>query len=155
MSHEPSPKALRVLLVDDEPLLRTALGRLLKVAGIEVLSAGNGVEALGVLRDEDVDLVLSDVRMPVLDGPGLLRALAASPEAPPLVFITGYGDLGEQELLTLGARAVLGKPVGMRQLVAAVTTWATPTRAPAPGLRTADAPTPLLRQLHHDAAGDG
>jgi CheY-like chemotaxis protein len=156
MSNDPSPKAVRVLLVDDEPLLRTALGRLLKLARIDVLSAGNGAEALGVLQHEHVDLVLSDVRMPVLDGPGLMRALAASPQAPPLVFITGYGDLSEQELLTLGAKAVLGKPVGMGQLVAAVTTWATPRHASARGHRAGDAPTTAtLRQLHHDSVGDG
>ena len=156
MSNDPPPRAIRVLVVDDEPMLRTALGRLLKLAGIEVLSAGNGAEALGVLQHEPVDLVLSDVRMPVLDGPGLLRALAASPSAPPLVFITGYGDLSEQELLTLGARAVLGKPVGMGQLVAAVTTWAATHHAPARGPRAADAPMrATLRQSRHDTVKDG
>jgi CheY-like chemotaxis protein len=126
MPAENISKSLRVLLVDDEPLLLTALGRLLKLSGVQVLSANNGAEALGLLQQEHVDLVLSDVRMPVLDGPGLLRALGPSPPAPPLVFLTGYGDNGDQELLALGARAVLGKPVPKAQLLVAVTTWAAP-----------------------------
>lgn len=120
---------LRVLLVDDEPLLRSALGRLLEMYGIQVLLAANGEEALGVLEREAVHLVLSDVRMPILDGPGLLRAIGASPPAPPVVFLTGYGDHGDDELIALGARAVLGKPVSGRRLLDAVHTWAVPPKA--------------------------
>jgi CheY-like chemotaxis protein len=124
MADEPK---LRVLLVDDEPLIISALGRWLRLRGIEVLLAGNGQEALSILAQERVDLVLSDIRMPVLDGPGLLRALGPSPPAPPLVFLTGYGDHGDDELVAMGARAVLGKPVGGHQLLEAVNLWARAT----------------------------
>lgn len=129
MASEPASPPLRVLLVDDEPLLIAALGRLLELSGIQVFRATNGEEALGVLEREAVHLVLSDVRMPVLDGPGLLRALGPSPPAPPLVFLTGYGDHGDDELIALGARAVLGKPVSGRRLLDAVNTWAVPPKA--------------------------
>jgi len=115
---------LRVLLVDDEPLIISALGRWLRGRGFEVLIAGNGQEALAILARERVDLVVSDVRMPVLDGPGLLRALGPSPPAPPLVFLTGYGDHGDDELVAMGARAVLGKPVSGHRLLEVVNTWA-------------------------------
>lgn len=114
---------VRVLLVDDEPLIISALVRWLRLRGIEVLVATNGQEALSVLAREHVDLVVSDVRMPVLDGPGLLRALGPSPPAPPLVFLTGYGDHGDDELVAMGARAVLGKPVSGHRLLETVNTW--------------------------------
>jgi CheY-like chemotaxis protein len=65
----------------------------------------------------------------VLDGPGLLRAIGPSPPAPPVVFLTGYGDHGDDELIALGARAVLGKPVSGRRLLDAVNTWAMPPKA--------------------------
>jgi CheY-like chemotaxis protein len=117
---------LRVLLVDDEPLIVSALGRLLRGVGIEVLHASNGREALEILASHPVHLVVSDVRMPVLDGPGLLRALGASPPAPPLIFLTGYGDHSDDQLLALGARAVLSKPVGRREFIEAVQNWAIP-----------------------------
>ena len=119
---------LRVLLVDDEPLIVSALGRLLRGVGIEVLRASNGREALEILASHPVHLVVSDVRMPVLDGPGLLRALGASPPAPPLIFLTGYGDHSDDQLLALGARAVLSKPVERREFIEAVQNWAIPVR---------------------------
>ncbi len=111
---------LRVLLVDDEPLLVDALGRLLRRAGVWVTEASDGVEALQRLRDERVDVILSDVRMPKLDGPGLLRALRAGDDPTPLVFLTGYGDYADQDLLGLGASEVLSKPVTLPRLLAAL-----------------------------------
>lgn len=111
---------LQVLLVDDEPLLVDAIGRLLRRAGLRVIEATDGIEALLRLRNEPVDVILSDVRMPQLDGPGLLRALRAEGDPTPLVFLTGYGDYGDSELLSLGASEVLGKPVTLPRLLAAL-----------------------------------
>lgn len=119
MVHSPAAP-LRVLLVDDEPLLVDALGRLLRRAGLRVTEASDGLEALQRLRDERVDVILSDVRMPQLDGPGLLRALRTGNDTTPLVFLTGYGDYADHDLLALGASEVLSKPVTLPRLLAAL-----------------------------------
>jgi two-component system CheB/CheR fusion protein len=110
-------QALRVLVVDDEPLLVRAIVRLLTRAGIEARGAEDGRCALDVLDTGAFDLVLCDVRMPVMDGPALLVALRSRPHAPPLVFLTGYGDRSDQELLALGALAVYGKPIDGQALL--------------------------------------
>jgi two-component system response regulator AtoC len=109
-----------VLLVDDEPLLVDAMGRLLRRAGERVTEAADGVEALQRLREQPVDVILSDVRMPQLDGPGLLRALRDDGDPTPLVFLTGYGDASDGDLVALGASEVLSKPVTLDRLLAAL-----------------------------------
>lgn len=113
-------QALRVLVVDDEPLLVRALVRLLTRAGMEAHAAANGVEALAALDARTFDVVLCDVRMPVMDGPAVMQALRARPTAPPLVFLTGYGDRSDAELLALGACAVYGKPIDGKVLIEVV-----------------------------------
>jgi CheY-like chemotaxis protein len=105
---------LRILIVDDEPLLVRALERLLTRAGFDTLSAGDGRAALDLLAQNDFALILCDVRMPVLDGVGLLQALGR--RGPPVVMLTGYGDESDQALRDLGAKAVLGKPVTLASL---------------------------------------
>ncbi len=104
----------RILVVDDEPLLVRALERLLARAGFETSSASNGSTALELIARHDFALVLCDIRMPVLDGVGLLRVIGK--QGPPVVMLTGYGDESDQALRELGARAVLGKPVAFSTL---------------------------------------
>jgi len=113
--------ALVVLIVDDEPLLLRALVRMLRSDGIEAIGVANGALALEALADASFDLVLSDVRMPVMDGPTLLRHLRARGDAaPPLVFLTGYADDSDGTLLAAGAKAVCGKPTDPDELVTIV-----------------------------------
>ena len=113
-----APRPLRVLLVDDEPLLINALARLLRRAGNRVTAAADGVEALERLREERADVILSDGRMPQLDGPGLLRALRGDGDRTPRVFLTGDGDASDGDLVALGASEVLRKPVTLDRLLA-------------------------------------
>jgi CheY-like chemotaxis protein len=116
----------RILVVDDEPLLVQLLLHLLRHAGFEVSSATNGHEALELARRQPFELVLSDVMMPVMDGPALLAALQAEPDPPPVVFLTGYGDQSDPALRAGGARHVLGKPVSPATLLTVVRQHARP-----------------------------
>lgn len=110
-------RGLQVLVVDDEPAIVDAMARLLAYEGVAVVRAGNGAEGLARLAERRFDLVLCDVRMPVMDGPAMLTALrAGAPPHPPLVFLTGYADRSDRELLALGAAAVRGKPLGAAEL---------------------------------------
>lgn len=111
---------MRVLVVDDEPLLVKSLRRVLVREGHEVFTAGDGEQALELLRTVQVDVVLSDVRMPVMDGVTLVRRLRSCPLRLPVILLTGYADSSDAELMHAGAAAVLGKPVEVEALLAAL-----------------------------------
>jgi two-component system response regulator HydG len=89
--------------------------------GYEVATAENGQVALEMLATAPCDLVLTDLRMPLLDGRGLLLAVRAKYAALPVIILTGYGDVSDGELQRLGACAVLGKPTEAHAIRAAVT----------------------------------
>lgn len=110
----------QILVVDDEPILVRLLTRMLTNAGYRVTSAQNGVEALERVSCAQFDLVLCDVRMPVMDGPSFLASLRAQDTTTPLVFLTGYGDYTYAELRVLGATAVYTKPIAPHDLLDAV-----------------------------------
>lgn len=82
-----------ILVVDDEPELRRLLSRLLKMEGYTVLEAGDGDSALRVVRDEDVMVVLSDVKMPGLSGLALLNAIKEFDPAIEVIMLTAYGSV--------------------------------------------------------------
>lgn len=83
-----------LLLVDDEPSILSALRRLLRPLGHKVLLAESGAAALQILEQEPVDLVLSDMRMPGMDGAQLLQAVRARWPDVARLLLTGYADIG-------------------------------------------------------------
>ena len=88
------PPAARILCVDDEPHIAAALRRLLRSAGHAVRVAGSGEEALALLEAESADLIISDMRMPGMDGAQLLALVRDRWPAVARVLLTGYADLG-------------------------------------------------------------
>ena len=112
-----------ILLVEDEEGLRALNARGLTSRGYTVLEAGNGVEAIDVLAKNDgrVDLVVSDVVMPEMDGPTLLRELRSRDPDLKIIFVSGYAeDAFQKHLPADGQFAFLAKPFTLKQLVAAV-----------------------------------
>jgi two-component system cell cycle sensor histidine kinase/response regulator CckA len=112
-----------ILLVEDEEGLRALNARGLASRGYTVLEAGNGVEAIDVLEksDKQVDLVVSDVVMPEMDGPTLLRELRTRNPDLKIIFVSGYAeDAFKKHLPENGQFAFLPKPFTLKQLVAAV-----------------------------------
>ena len=105
---------LKVLYVDDEPDIREVATLSLQLdPRIEVRAAGSGDEALEVFARGDwtPDVVLLDVMMPVMDGPGVLKALRETGAATPVVFITARAQSHERgRLMDLGALGVISKP---------------------------------------------
>jgi len=105
-----------VLIVDDSRSMREVIKKVLRLSGFQIgdcLEAGNGEEALSVLANHWVDVILSDIHMPVMDGFGLLRALTAQEDLRdvPVVLITTESSHSRlQEALALGARGYLRKP---------------------------------------------
>ena len=113
-----------ILLVEDEEGLRQLNARGLTSRGYTVLEAGNGVEAIDVLEKSDkrVDLVVSDVVMPEMDGPTLLRELRTRDPSLKIIFVSGYAEDAFQKHLPADGQqfAFLAKPFTLKQLVNAV-----------------------------------
>jgi len=122
-----SAAAIRTLLVEDETLVRQGIRKLLELdPRIEIAAeAADGEEALRRIAEVQPDVVLLDVRMPKLDGLGVLRALRDRPGAPPCLVLTTFDDRAlALEAIREGARGYLRKDVTLVELVTAVETLA-------------------------------
>jgi CheY-like chemotaxis protein len=118
-------KMLSVLLVDDQPELLDNLSLTLEMAGYHTKIAGNGFEALTILKREPVDLIVSDIAMPDMDGYQLHQQIRKNPSwtAIPFLFLTGCRFLSEGEIQygkALGIEAYLTKPIRSKELLAIV-----------------------------------
>jgi DNA-binding NarL/FixJ family response regulator len=114
---------IRVVLVDDQTLVRRGIKSLLDLSGdvTVIAEAGDGDEAIAVIRREAPDVVLLDVRMPGKSGLDVLRALGASGTPPPTILLTTFDD--DEVLLDAvraGARGYLLKDVSLEQLTEAI-----------------------------------
>ena len=109
-------KKIRALIVDDSSVMRKIVERSLRQAGLElteVREAGNGAEALGVVQENPVDLILCDINMPVMDGLEFVRQLQSMDNAKgvPVVMITTEGSESHVvQALSFGARGYIRKP---------------------------------------------
>jgi two-component system, chemotaxis family, chemotaxis protein CheY len=107
---------IRALIVDDSSVMRKIVERSLRQAGVnltQVLEAGNGAEALAVLEQNQVDLILCDINMPIMDGLEFVKQLAGVSNAKdvPVVMITTEGSESHVvQALSCGARGYIRKP---------------------------------------------
>jgi two-component system cell cycle sensor histidine kinase/response regulator CckA len=112
-----------ILLVEDEEAVRAFAGRALRSRGYKVHEAESGVEALEVMKETDgkIDLVVSDVVMPELDGPSLLRELRKQRPDLKIIFVSGYAEDAFKKNLPEGETFhFLPKPFSLKQLAVAV-----------------------------------
>jgi CheY-like chemotaxis protein len=109
----------RILLVDDEADNLTVVAMVLRTAGAEVLTASNGIEGLMVFRQSRPDLVLTDLRMPGVNGWTLLEAIRAQAgEALPVIAMTAYaGEENQKNALRAGFTGYLLKPLNLPALL--------------------------------------
>jgi len=111
-----------ILVVDDEKMFCEIISERLRGAGYTVLTAENGQEAVEILAKNKVDVVLSDVKMPVMNGMDLLKHVQELIDKPEMVMMTGYSDYSEKEMVDAGAVAVLEKPGIWDKLIATLST---------------------------------
>jgi two-component system, chemotaxis family, chemotaxis protein CheY len=120
-------KKLKVLIVDDSAVMRKIVERALRQAGLEiseVLEASNGAEALVEVQKGSLDIILSDINMPVMDGLEFLRNLATleAGKGVPVVMITTEGSEARVvEALSVGAKGYIRKPFTPEQVKERVT----------------------------------
>ncbi len=105
---------MKILVVDDCQTTRKILGLYLKAKGFDVVSAENGLDAIEKLASHDVNLIMSDLNMPFMDGIELVKTLKADPNTLhiPVLMVTTEADPEEREkAMEAGASAYLVKPV--------------------------------------------
>ncbi|MGA6985262.1 MAG: response regulator [Terriglobales bacterium] len=113
---------IRALIVDDSSVMRKIVERSLRQAGLNlatVFEAGNGAEALGVLAENQVDLILCDINMQVMDGLEFIKQLpqVANAKDVPVVMITTEGSESHVvQALSFGARGYIRKPFTSEQV---------------------------------------
>jgi two-component system, cell cycle sensor histidine kinase and response regulator CckA len=120
---EADAQSRTVLIVEDEAALRQSIGRLLQKEGYQVLEAPNGASALEILdgaAGRAISLVLTDLRMPVMDGRQLASALARRHPSLPIIFMSGFTAQLMDLRLVSPHLSFLAKPFKEQDLLAAI-----------------------------------
>jgi DNA-binding NtrC family response regulator len=120
---------LRLMFVDDEDELVSALVERLELRGIDAVGVTSGDEALQHLRDEHFDVVIVDVKMPGIGGLEVLRTISRRHPDVKVILLTGHGSAEDTEIgRRLGAVAYLQKPVDLDDLLTTIEQAASPTQ---------------------------
>ena len=110
-------KPMKIAVVDDEQDMRHSVSQWLGLSGFETVTHANGEEALSAIGPDWPGVVVTDIRMPGLDGMGLLKRLMAQDSALPVIMITGHGDVPiAVEAMRIGAFDFLEKPFDPERL---------------------------------------
>lgn len=137
----------KILLVDDEALVRDELGGLLEDEGYEVVRGSDGQQGLELFQQENPDMVITDVRMPRSDGLSLATAIRQVSPVTPVTVITGHGNESMAiQAIRAGVTDFLKKPVRLEDLCAALDRMQT---ARALGRRQPTGLPPTVRLLEH------
>ena len=118
-SHEPASPRTRILVVEDQPAVAQMLAEVLEADGHEVETAANGLLALDKIEARPYDLIISDLRMPELDGVGLYREIKRRQPAllSRFLFVSGTADQPEyRRFLAESAVPILAKPFAVADL---------------------------------------
>ena len=110
-----------ILIVEDEPMVRTVAERALTRHGYKVLTANNGEEALEVIdQGDEIALLISDVVMPLMDGPTMVREARKTRPDLPILFMSGYAEEQLRKSIDIDNVAFLPKPFSVQELAEAV-----------------------------------
>jgi two-component system chemotaxis response regulator CheY len=121
-AEEPGMNEIRALIVDDSTVMRKIVERSLRQAGLDqlvVYEAGSGTEGLDVLKSKQVDLILSDINMPSMDGLEFLRQIKAqnlAPGVPVVMITTESSEEHVKQAILAGAQGYIRKPFTAEQV---------------------------------------
>ncbi len=117
------PTLPKILLVDDEERFRTNLRKMLAAQGFDVTALASGPEALDELARQPYDVILLDVRMPVMDGLETLAAIKKNHPDSEVIILTGHASVdAAAEIIRLGAAEFLLKPCPLEEIIAKIET---------------------------------
>jgi two-component system, chemotaxis family, chemotaxis protein CheY len=104
----------KILVIEDNPIVRSTVGRILEAGGYQVISAGDGLQGVAAFRKEQPDLVVTDIIMPEQEGIETIRQILADRPGTKIIAISGGGRIGNTDFLQIarkvGASEVLPKP---------------------------------------------
>ena len=107
-----------ILFVDDDEQFRKAIVRIFETSEFDITTAKDGQEALDLLSKNTYDLIITDLKMPVLDGYELMREIKKRKIKIPVIILTGYGEVETyMDLMNMGAYDHIEKPVSRRELL--------------------------------------
>jgi two-component system cell cycle response regulator len=110
-----------ILIVDDDPFLRETLEKLLEIVGISSHSASNGNDALGMLNRNEYSMILTDMKMPGIDGMNLIKIICKEHEDISVIAMTGYSEgYTYVDVINAGANDFIKKPFGIEELEAKI-----------------------------------
>jgi DNA-binding response OmpR family regulator len=115
LTESQSTAGARILVVDDDVNLTRLLRAILRTSGFEVSTSGDSTEGLNVAESQPFDLIILDLRMPVMDGRTFYKELRARGVATPVVIASAYGARAAQA--ELGAQAAIEKPFDPDRLI--------------------------------------
>jgi DNA-binding NtrC family response regulator len=109
---------LSVLFVDDDEQFRKAIVRIFEASGFDITTAKDGQEALDLLSESKYNLIITDLKMPGLDGYELMREIKRREIIIPVIILTGYGEVETyMDLMNMGVYDHIEKPVSGRDLI--------------------------------------
>jgi DNA-binding NtrC family response regulator len=116
------PRRKVVLIVEDDGAMRESCAKLLSLEGFEVIEAGTALEAMKLVEErDDIDIMLSDIRLPGIDGIYLMKKVKAGRPGIEVIFMTGYATIKNAvEATKLGAADYISKPFDTSELLAAI-----------------------------------
>lgn len=115
-------RTLDVLVVDDDPLILTVVDLMVRHVGHTVRTASDANAALDVLADAPADIIVSDIRMPGMDGLALARLVRKDYPQIPIILMTGYlSEYSSGSASEIGVDGILKKPFKSTELIAAIT----------------------------------
>jgi len=107
-----------ILFVDDDEQFRKAMVRIFEASGFDITTAKDGQEALDLLSESTYNLIITDLKMPVLDGYELVREIKKREIKIPVIILTGYGEVETYiDLMNMGVYDHIEKPVSQRELM--------------------------------------
>jgi len=117
---------LKILIADDSRTARIIIQRCLEITGLtdcEYMHAADGIEALAIIKTGGINLLITDLNMPKLDGKGLLQAVKSSPrltDLPVIVVSSLANPAMEKELHSIGVNSIINKPVSPAKLLESI-----------------------------------
>lgn len=121
-------KGKTLLVVDDESDLRDIVASELEFMGAEVHQAENIVAAQKLINQHNIDLIISDIRMPGGTGIDLLNIVKAKNESAPMILITGFADITTEDAFDKGAEALVNKPFKLDDLIKLAVRYTSPMK---------------------------
>jgi CheY-like chemotaxis protein len=123
MSRETSQRPIRLVYVEDDKDIRLPISQILTILGYEVICANNGRQGIEATQNWKPDIILMDLRMPVMDGPTAIRTLRSNPDTSdiPIFVLSAYSDAKTRdECRQIGVDRFMSKPIDIEKLDTAI-----------------------------------